>query len=216
MSRLMSFAPALVVWCAAAHAQTVWVPYMADYREVRSTVDLAGRIVHETVSSGTKSRASNGSELLMRVTGGSVTEVLTDGLTGNVYTLDRSAKRAVLTHAGPGPAEKRSPKDNPVATKVINGLLCNGYPMRRGGPKGDIVGTMWVSTQYDLEVKQEVALPKSDGSKLLWTVELSDFRSTEPPAEQIRIPADFAVVDNARVVPCPSCPKNGSAGVQQR
>lgn len=163
----------LAAVCAGCAAAQGWVPYIANYKEVFRVVAQNGNVVKSTEFRGSQMRSATGTQMLIRFKDGATVPEgrSSDAKSGKIFNISYLEKRATLVRSGPPRvAPHQSPTDKSIGTELIDGLLCHMFPVHEGGHSGPIVGTMWVSLNNSIEVRQEVNAANAKGVKAHWAL----------------------------------------------
>ncbi|MBL8232384.1 MAG: hypothetical protein JNL98_28060 [Bryobacterales bacterium] len=199
----------LLIGIAAGHcmlmAQTeANRPIQAKFRHAVYRIDESGAQVLTQEERGTFLRASNGSvrSSLHPVVNGveqpqAARELLTDGVTGNVYNLLPSRREAQLMRRVRTPITPVAPEPRSFSgEEIVNGVLCKKRPVKCLdsvlGTEEDC-GSGWYSPEYQLHIRIETYQVLKDGARSLDVHEMTDIEVREPAPDVFRLPGDFRV-----------------------
>ena len=183
-------------------------PIVAKHRwtDARIQPDGTESIVHEV--RGRYFRSSSGQDLItqQRVVDGEVQPAslgfYRDLPQGRSYQILYGARKAFLKKRFMPKPEPRASVDltDKLGPKVVNGILCFGVPVQSNGDA--VSGTAWQSVQYDFIVKIDTQIEAANGQRSRVVVEKYDIQTgVEPDPDEVRIPADFRILDDITQLP---------------
>ncbi|MBI3680799.1 MAG: hypothetical protein HY235_10420 [Acidobacteria bacterium] len=191
-----------------------WEPFTAKIRRETRTVDSSGRTVTK-VSFHTYMRATNGS-LRHEVWGAAEGSVLPESVslsdveTRRTYHLD--VRRKIASYASGfqdpeeqytsslGGASKANQEFLGVPCSMITSVFHENGKVVSRGKSCRAIG-------YGIVIQERATVPTGNGKVMYWETDLVEFqRNSEPPAELMRVPSGYQVVETTRPnFPCTNC-----------